>query len=178
MKPGSPALQVDSLQAEINYYVFASLCSRNLSCALANTVNRKGSEQANCEYECWCDLICVPGQWRLGCSGYVALLHGVQSGTTWARPHWEWGETQSPLNLSRTSGAPPWCVSPCLECCVPPCSFSQFLSSQARLCIGALLHLASKGVSCQLGELASTISGQLACVCSSLFSRCGQHYIL
>ena len=60
MKPGSPALQVDSLPAEINCYVFASLCSRNLSCALTNTVNRKGSEQANCEYECWCDLICVP----------------------------------------------------------------------------------------------------------------------
>ena len=75
-------------------------------------------------------------------------------------------------------GPPRWRVSPCLECWVPPCSFSQFLSSQARLCIGALLHLASKGVSCQLGELASTISGQLACVCSSLFSRCGQHYIL
>ena len=179
MKPRSPALQADSLPAEINYCVFASLCSRSLSCALTNTVNRKGSEQANYECECWCDLICVPRPvtpWDIQVMWLSCMMCEVLQ-LEWDLP----GSEVRPSLLStchRPQGPLPWRVSPCLEGCVLPCSFLQLLSSQAWLCIGVLLHVASKGVSSQLGELGSMISGQLACVCSLLFSRCGQQSIL
>ena len=50
--------------------------------------------------------LCPKASDALGHSGYVTLLHDVRSATTRVRPPWEWGETQSPLNVSQTSGAP------------------------------------------------------------------------